>query len=161
MSKYKDENIEDGVWAKFSALRELVLNINPGLAPRNCSLSKALSGLTRLEFEKNKLTTLGNGVFSNLDGLRILNMNMNILKSLGPEAFSPGPGLERLTCLQLGDNHLDSERIANETFKSLVSLSVLSAGNQNGEKLNVSTAAAWGLSESALEKVMDRSAPTC
>ena len=78
------------------------------------------SQLVNLRLEKNKLTIILSGVFSDLKKLQVLELWSNSLQNLDATMFA---GLNNLRKLFLNENKLVS--IAADTFKSMPNLKIL------------------------------------
>ncbi|XP_067675981.1 toll-like receptor 4 [Haliotis asinina] len=93
--------------------------------------------ITALDISENDLTVLTNKTFYRYRKLIFLNINMNPLSKLEPEAFR---GLFNLTKLLLARNKLRSDNVSfpNDVFRDLMSLQTL-----NLEKTEMSSYPDW------------------
>lgn len=84
---------------------------------------KPLAQLRALRLGHNELEALGQGVFTNASGLRLLDLSSNALRALGGRDLE---GLGELETLLLFDNHL--AHLAQDAFKGLHALRGLYLG---------------------------------
>ena len=85
-----------------------------------------MTGMRNLRLEQNSLTTLPAGIFAGLSGLEVIVITDNNLETLPPNVFA---GLSALTALGLAGNNLAS--LPANVFAGLSSLTFLSLDGNN------------------------------
>lgn len=76
-----------------------------------------LKSLQKLLLNYNKLSSINSGIFDGLDCLKKLDLSKNLINKIDDNAFSPL--LEKLECINIGNNKIEEKILEKFSFKKL------------------------------------------